>query len=116
MALTPDGREIENRHRTRRARRGRHTRLTMTRQGSGGLYPETDAHDRRREQGRAHEPRILHKIGCEPTPEELAEKLGMPLERVRKVLKIAKKLSRSKRRSADEEDLHLGYPSAAGPP
>ena len=37
--------------------------------------------------------RILHKIGCEPAPEELAEKLGMPLERVRKVLKIAKKLS-----------------------
>ena len=34
--------------------------------------------------------RILHKIGREPTPEELAEKLGMPLERVRKVLKIAK--------------------------
>jgi DNA-directed RNA polymerase sigma subunit (sigma70/sigma32) len=34
--------------------------------------------------------RILHKIGREPTPEELAEKLGMPLERARKVLKIAK--------------------------
>ena len=34
--------------------------------------------------------RILHKIGREPTPEELAEKLGMPLERVREVLKIAK--------------------------
>ena len=34
--------------------------------------------------------RILHMIGREPTPEELAEKLGMPLERVRKVLKIAK--------------------------
>jgi RNA polymerase primary sigma factor len=61
--------------------------------------------------------RILHKIGREPTPDELAEKLGMPLERVRKVLKIAKEpLSRSKRRSADEEDLHLGYLSAAGPP
>ena len=60
--------------------------------------------------------RILHKIGREPTPEELAEKLGMPHERVRKVLKIAKELSRSKRRSTDEEDLHLGYLSAAGPP
>jgi DNA-directed RNA polymerase sigma subunit (sigma70/sigma32) len=34
--------------------------------------------------------RILHKIGREPTPEELAEKLGMPLERVRKALKIVK--------------------------
>ena len=34
--------------------------------------------------------RILHKIGRETTPEELAEKRGMPLERVRKVLKIAK--------------------------
>jgi RNA polymerase primary sigma factor len=33
---------------------------------------------------------MLHEIGREPTPEELAEKLGMPLEKVRKVLKIAK--------------------------
>jgi RNA polymerase primary sigma factor len=33
---------------------------------------------------------MLHDIGREPTPEELAEKLGMPLEKVRKVLKIAK--------------------------
>jgi Sigma-70 region 3 len=33
---------------------------------------------------------MLHGIGREPTPEELAEKLGMPLEKVRKVLKIAK--------------------------
>jgi DNA-directed RNA polymerase sigma subunit (sigma70/sigma32) len=33
---------------------------------------------------------MLHEIGREPTPEELAEKLQMPLEKVRKVLKIAK--------------------------
>ena len=33
---------------------------------------------------------MLHEIGREPTPEELAEKLAMPLEKVRKVLKIAK--------------------------
>ena len=33
---------------------------------------------------------MLHETGREPTPEELAEKLGMPLEKVRKVLKIAK--------------------------
>jgi RNA polymerase primary sigma factor len=35
---------------------------------------------------------MLNEIGREPTPEELAEKLGMPLEKVRKVLKIAKEL------------------------
>jgi DNA-directed RNA polymerase sigma subunit (sigma70/sigma32) len=33
---------------------------------------------------------MLHEIGREPTPEELAEKLDMPLEKVRKILKIAK--------------------------
>jgi DNA-directed RNA polymerase specialized sigma subunit len=43
---------------------------------------------------------MLHEIGREPTPEELAEKLAMPLEKVRKVLKIAKEPISSKRRSA----------------
>ena len=43
---------------------------------------------------------MLHEIGREPTPEELAEKLAMPLEKVRKVLKIAKEPICSKRRSA----------------
>jgi RNA polymerase primary sigma factor len=43
---------------------------------------------------------MLNEIGREPTPEELAEKLGMPLEKVRKVLKIAKSRSRSKPRWA----------------
>jgi RNA polymerase primary sigma factor len=33
---------------------------------------------------------MLHEIGREPTPEELAEKLAMPLEKVRKILEIAK--------------------------
>ncbi len=42
---------------------------------------------------------MLHEIGREPTPEELAEKLGMPLEKVRKVLKIARSRFRSKPRS-----------------
>lgn len=43
---------------------------------------------------------MLHEIGREPTPEELAEKLAMPLEKVRKVLKIAKEPISSKRPSA----------------
>ncbi len=43
---------------------------------------------------------MLHEIGREPTPEELAEKLAMPLEKVRKVLKSPRSRSRSKRRSA----------------
>jgi RNA polymerase primary sigma factor len=52
--------------------------------------------------------RILHEIGREPTPEELAEKLGMPLERVRQVLKIAKEPLSLETPSGDEEDSHLG--------
>ena len=52
--------------------------------------------------------RILQEIGREPTPEELAEKLGMPLERVRKVLKIAKEPLSLETRIGDEEDSHLG--------
>jgi RNA polymerase primary sigma factor len=52
--------------------------------------------------------RILHEIGREPTPEELAEKLGMPLERVRKVQKIAKEPLSLETPVGDEEDSHLG--------
>jgi RNA polymerase primary sigma factor len=52
--------------------------------------------------------RILHEIGREPTPEELAEKLGMPLERVRKVLQIAKEPLSLETPVGDEEDSHLG--------
>ena len=51
---------------------------------------------------------ILIEIGREPTPEELAEKLGMPLEKVRKVLKIAKEPLSLETPIGDEEDLHLG--------
>ncbi|MBO6560967.1 MAG: RNA polymerase sigma factor RpoD [Nisaea sp.] len=51
---------------------------------------------------------ILHEIGCEPTPEELAERLGMPLEKVRKVLKIAKEPISLETPIGDEEDSHLG--------
>ena len=51
---------------------------------------------------------MLHEIGREPTPEELAEKLAMPLEKVRKVLKIAKEPISLETPVGDEEDLHLG--------
>ena len=51
---------------------------------------------------------MLHEIGREPTPEELAEKLAMPLEKVRKVLKIAKEPISLETPIGDEEDLHLG--------
>lgn len=51
---------------------------------------------------------MLHEIGREPTPEELAEKLGMPLEKVRKVLKIAKEPISLEIPVGDEEDSHLG--------
>ena len=50
----------------------------------------------------------LHEIGREPTPEELALKLNMPLEKVRKVLKIAKEPISLETPIGDEEDSHLG--------
>jgi RNA polymerase primary sigma factor len=51
---------------------------------------------------------MLSEIGREPTPEELAEKLRMPLEKVRKVLKIAKEPLSFETPVGDEEDTHLG--------
>jgi RNA polymerase primary sigma factor len=51
---------------------------------------------------------LLNEIGREPTPEELAVKLGMPLEKVRKVLKIAKEPLSLETPVGDEEDSHLG--------
>jgi len=51
---------------------------------------------------------MLHEIGREPTPEELADKLMMPLEKVRKVLKIAKEPISLETPIGDEEDSHLG--------
>ncbi len=51
---------------------------------------------------------MLHEIGREPTPEELAAKLSMPLEKVRKVLKIAKEPISLETPIGDEEDSHLG--------
>ena len=51
---------------------------------------------------------ILHEIGREPTPGELAVRLGMPLEKVRKVLKIAKEPISLETPIGDEEDSHLG--------
>ena len=52
--------------------------------------------------------RMLNEIGREPTPEELAEKLRMPLETVRKVLKVAKEPLSLETPIGDEEDSHLG--------
>jgi len=50
---------------------------------------------------------MLHEIGREPTPEELSEKLAMPLEKVSKVLKIAKEPISLETPIGDEEDSHL---------
>jgi RNA polymerase primary sigma factor len=52
--------------------------------------------------------RMLREIGREPTPEELSEKLAMPLEKVRKVLKIAKEPISLETPIGDEEESHLG--------
>ncbi len=51
---------------------------------------------------------IMHEIGREPTPEELAEKLVMSLDKVRKVMKIAKEPISLETPIGDEEDSHLG--------
>jgi RNA polymerase primary sigma factor len=51
---------------------------------------------------------MLHEIGREPTPEELAEKLAMPVDRVQKVLKIAKEPISLETPIGDEEDSNLG--------
>ena len=51
---------------------------------------------------------MLHEIGREPTPEELSEKLSMPIDKVRKVLKIAKEPISLETPIGDEEDSHLG--------
>ena len=51
---------------------------------------------------------MLHEIGREPTPEELAVRLGMPLDKVRKVMKIAKEPISLETPIGDEEDSHLG--------
>jgi RNA polymerase primary sigma factor len=51
---------------------------------------------------------MLNEIGREPTPEELAEKLGMPLDKVRRSLKIAKEPISTETPVGDEDDVHLG--------
>jgi len=51
---------------------------------------------------------MMHEIGREPTPEELAQRLHMPLEKVRKVLKIAKEPVSLETPIGDEEDSSLG--------
>jgi RNA polymerase primary sigma factor len=52
--------------------------------------------------------KMLNEIGREPTPEELAEKLGMPLERVQKALKLTREPISMETPIGDEEDSHLG--------
>jgi RNA polymerase primary sigma factor len=52
--------------------------------------------------------KMLNEIGREPTPEELAEKLGMPLERVRKAIKLTREPLSMETPVGDEEDSHLG--------
>ncbi|MDR3285391.1 MAG: RNA polymerase sigma factor RpoD [Holosporales bacterium] len=51
---------------------------------------------------------MIHEIGREPTPEELSERLGIPLDKIRKVLKIAKEPVSLETPIGDEEDSHLG--------
>ncbi|MDD4519311.1 MAG: RNA polymerase sigma factor RpoD [Alphaproteobacteria bacterium] len=51
---------------------------------------------------------ILHEIGREPTPEELSQRLNMPLDKVRKVMKIAKEPISLETPVGDEDDSHLG--------
>lgn len=51
---------------------------------------------------------MIHEIGREPTPEELAERLGLPLDKIRKVMKIAKEPVSLETPIGDEEDSHLG--------
>ncbi|MDR1208120.1 MAG: RNA polymerase sigma factor RpoD [Holosporales bacterium] len=51
---------------------------------------------------------MIHEIGREPTPEELAERLGLPLDKIRKVLKIAKEPVSLETPIGDEDDSHLG--------
>ena len=51
---------------------------------------------------------MMHEIGREPTPEELSERLGMPLEKVRKVMKISKEPVSLETPVGDEEDSQLG--------
>ena len=51
---------------------------------------------------------MMHEIGREPTPEELSEKLGLPLEKVRKVMKIAREPISLETPIGDEEDSQLG--------
>jgi RNA polymerase primary sigma factor len=51
---------------------------------------------------------MLSEIGREPTPEELAEKIGMPLEKVRKTLKVAKEPLSLETPIGEEGDSHLG--------
>jgi len=69
---------------------------------------EKEARQAKKEMVEANLRQMLHEIGREPTPEELAEKLQMPLEKVRKVMKIAKEPISLETPIGDEEDSQLG--------
>ena len=75
---------------------------------SGPHDPHSGAYDRLDYKIVRTSRQMMHEIGREPTPEELAEKLSMPLEKVRKVLKIAKEPISLETPIGDEEDSHLG--------
>ena len=74
----------------------------------GAHDPHPGPHDRDDQQAGPHQPPVPPRDGREPTPEELAERLSMPLEKVRKVMKIAKEPISLETPIGDEEDSHLG--------
>ena len=76
--------------------------------GPGAHHPHSRAHDRDHQQDRAHLAPDAQRNRPRADPEELAEKLGMPLEKVRKVLKIAKEPLSLETPVGDEEDSLLG--------
>ena len=81
--------------------------ITRKHRRSGAHHPHPGAHDRDHQQDRAHLAPDAQEIGREPTPEELAEKLGMPLEK-RARSEIAKEPLSLETPIGDEEDSHLG--------
>ena len=77
--------------------------------GPGAHDPHPGAHDRDHQQARAQPTRqLVQELGREPTPEEIAEKMELPVDKVRKVLKIAKEPISLETPIGEEEDSHLG--------
>ena len=82
--------------------------ITRSHRRSGPHDPYSGAYDRDDQQAGPHRSPDAARNGREPTPEELAEKLQMPLEKVRKVMKIAKEPISLETPIGDEEDSQLG--------